>query len=405
MAEDRERFAALVERLGLRQPNNGIAISREQAAEIAGRVGYPVLMRPSFVLGGRAMEVVETPAGLDAYLRDNAAALSGGPVLIDQYLRDAVEVDVDALADADTVFVAGVLQHIEEAGVHSGDSACSIPPHSLPADIIAEIERQTALLARALDVRGLMNIQFAVKDGAVYLIEVNPRASRTVPFTAKATGIPIAKIAARVMAGESLASFKLRRPDWKHIAVKEAVFPFARFPGTDPVLGPEMKSTGEVMGIDSDFPMAFAKAQLAAGTVLPMAGTVFVSVKDSDKPVIVDAMRDMVAMGFTLIATDGTADYLAGEGLAVERVNKVQQGRPHIVDRIKDGRVAMIVNTTEGVQSMKDSASIRASALYGKVPYYTTASASVATAQAIAALKARPLEVRSLQSYYSALDA
>ena len=404
LAEDREAFAALVGRLGLRQPDNGIATSREQAAEIAGRVGYPVLMRPSFVLGGRAMEVVETPAALDAYLRDNAAALSGGPVLIDQYLRDAVEVDVDALADADTVFVAGVLQHIEEAGVHSGDSSCSIPPYSLSADIVAEIERQTALLARALDVQGLMNIQFAVKDDRVYLIEVNPRASRTVPFTAKATGIPLAKIAARVMAGESLASFNLKRPDWQHVAVKEAVFPFARFPGTDPVLGPEMKSTGEVMGIDSDFAMAFAKAQLAAGTVLPMAGTVFVSVKDSDKPVVLDAARELVAMGFDLVATDGTARYLEGQGIAVARVNKVQQGRPHIVDRIKDGAIAFIVNTTEGVQSMKDSASIRASALYGKVPYYTTASASVAATRAIAALKARPLEVRSLQSYYSALD-
>ena len=404
LAEDRERFAALVERLGLKQPRNGIAVNRDQAVGIAECVGYPVLMRPSFVLGGRAMEVVETPAALDAYLRDNVAALSGGPVLIDQYLRDAVEVDVDALADAETVFVAGVLQHIEEAGVHSGDSACSIPPHSLGPDIIAEIERQTALLARALDVRGLMNIQFAVKDGDVYLIEVNPRASRTVPFTAKATGIPIAKIAARVMAGESLSSFNLKRPAWKHIAVKEAVFPFARFPGTDPVLGPEMKSTGEVMGIDSTFAMAFAKAQLAAGTVLPVAGTVFLSVKDSDKAVILDAARDLTAMGFGLIATDGTARFLDGEGIAVERVNKVQQGRPHIVDRIKDGDIALIVNTTEGAQSMKDSASIRASALYGKVPYFTTASASVAATQAIAALKQRPLEVRSLQSYYSALD-
>ena len=281
-------------------------------------------MRPSFVLGGRAMEVVETPAGLDAYLRDNAAALSGGPVLIDQYLRDAVEVDVDALADADTVFVAGVLQHIEEAGVHSGDSACSIPPHSLSADIVAEIERQTALLARALDVRGLMNIQFAVKDGQVYLIEVNPRASRTVPFTAKATGIPLAKIAARVMAGESLASFNLKRPAWKQSRSRRRCS--RRVPRHRSRPRPEMKSTGEVMGIDSDFAMAFAKAQLAAGTVLPMAGTVFLSVKDSDKAVILDAARDLVAMGFGLIATDGTARFLDGEGIAVERVNKVRRG-------------------------------------------------------------------------------
>ncbi|MGI4880786.1 MAG: carbamoyl-phosphate synthase large subunit, partial [Janthinobacterium lividum] len=347
LAEDRERFAALVERLGLRQPENGIARSRDEAIAVAERIGYPVLMRPSYVLGGRAMEVVETPAQLDIYIREAVQVSGTSPVLIDRYLRDAIEVDVDALADPDTVFVAGVLQHIEEAGVHSGDSACSIPPHSLAPEIVAEIERQTALLARALDVRGLMNIQFAVKGTDVYLIEVNPRASRTVPFVAKATGIPIAKIAARVMAGESLASFDLKRPAWKHIAVKEAVFPFARFPGTDPVLGPEMKSTGEVMGIDSDFAMAFAKAQLGAGTVLPMTGTVFLSVKDSDKLVVLEAARDLIGMGFRLIATDGTARFLAGEGLAVERVNKVAQGRPHIVDRIKDVAVALIVNTTE----------------------------------------------------------
>ena len=350
------------------------------------------------------MEIVETTAQLEVYIREAVQVSDGSPVLIDRYLRDAIEVDVDALADGDTVFVAGVLQHIEEAGVHSGDSACSLPPYSLSPAIIAEIERQTELLARALEVRGLMNVQFAVKNGLVYIIEVNPRASRTVPFVAKATGLPIAKIAARVMAGESLASFDLRRPAWTHIAVKEAAFPFGRFSGADPVLGPEMKSTGEVMGIDTDFAMAFAKAQLGVGTVLPMAGTVFVSVKDSDKPVILEAARQLVAMGFALIATDGTARYLAGEGIAVSAVNKVAQGRPHIVDRVKDGAVALVVNTTEGVQSLKDSASIRASALYGKVPYFTTAAASVAAVQAIAALKQRPLEVRSLQSYYSALD-
>ena len=404
LAEDRERFAALIERLGLRQPENGIARTRDEAVAVAERIGYPVLMRPSYVLGGRAMEVVETTAQLDIYIREAVQVSDGSPVLIDRYLRDAIEVDVDALADGDTVFVAGVLQHIEEAGVHSGDSACSLPPYSLGEDIIAEIERQTELLARALDVRGLMNVQFAVKNGLVYIIEVNPRASRTVPFVAKATGIPIAKIAARVMAGESLASFRLKRPEWTHIAVKEAAFPFGRFPGSDPVLGPEMKSTGEVMGIDTDFPMAFAKAQLGVGTVLPMSGTVFISVKDSDKPVILEAARQLIGMGFALIATDGTARYLTSEGLAVAAVNKVAQGRPHIVDRVKDGAVALVVNTTEGVQSLKDSASIRASALYGKVPYFTTAAASVAAVQAIAALKQRPLEVRSLQSYYSALD-
>ena len=400
-AEDREQFAALVTRLGLRQPDNGMAFTAAEAAAVAANIGFPVLMRPSFVLGGRAMEVVETPAQLDAYMREHSGILAAGPILVDQYLRDAIEVDVDALADGDTVFVAGVLEHIEEAGVHSGDSACSIPPHSLSGEIIAEIERQTALLAKALDVRGLMNIQFAVKDGAVYLIEVNPRASRTVPFTAKATGLPIAKIAARVMAGESLASFGLERPVWHHVAVKEAVFPFARFPGTDPVLGPEMKSTGEVMGIDADFAMAFYKAQLGAGTLLPETGTVFISVKETDKAVVLDAARQLVELGFDLLATDGTARFLAGQGLPVERINKVLQGRPHIVDRIKDGGVALIFNTTEGIQSMKDSQSIRASALYGKVPSFTTASASVAAVRAIAALTQRKLEVRSLQSYYS----
>ena len=403
LAEDRERFAAMVERIGLLQPRNGIARSRDEAIAVAETIGYPVLMRPSYVLGGRAMEVVEGPAHLDTYIREAVRVSGDSPVLIDQYLRDAVEVDVDAIADEDTVFVAGVLQHIEEAGVHSGDSACSIPPYSLSPEIIAEIERQTGELARALSVRGLMNIQFAVKDGLVYLIEVNPRASRTVPFTAKATGIQIAKIAARVMAGESLASFNLVRPKWDHIAVKEAVFPFARFPGTDPVLGPEMKSTGEVMGIDSDFAMAFYKSQLGAGTRLPDSGTAFISVKETDKVHVVDMARELIALGFTVLATDGTAKYLEGQGIAVTPVNKVQQGRPHIVDRIKDGDIAFICNTTGGVQSMKDSQSIRVAALYGKVPYFTTAAASIAAVKAIAAARSTPLEVRSLQSYYSAL--
>ncbi len=402
LAEDRERFAALVDRLGLLQPKNGLARSRDEAIAVAEEVGYPVLMRPSYVLGGRAMEVVETAAQLDTYIREAVRVSGDSPVLIDQYLRDATEVDVDALADGETVFVAGVLEHIEEAGVHSGDSACSLPPYSLSRAIIAEIEQQTAVLARALGVRGLMNIQFAVKDGLVYLIEVNPRASRTVPFTAKATGIPIAKIAARVMAGESLASFNLVKPQWDHIAVKEAVFPFARFPGVDPVLGPEMKSTGEVMGIDTDFAMAFYKSQLGAGTLLPTGGTAFLSVKDSDKPQVRDMARGLLDLGFAVVATEGTARYLAREGIDVTPVNKVAQGRPHIVDRIKNGEVAFICNTTEGVQSMKDSQSIRVAALYGKVPYFTTAAASAAAVRAIAAVRVRPLEVRSLQSYYSA---
>ncbi|WP_294330925.1 carbamoyl-phosphate synthase large subunit [uncultured Sphingomonas sp.] len=401
LAEDRERFADLVAKLGLKQPANGIARSRDEAVRVAERIGYPVLMRPSYVLGGRAMEIVDSLQQLDDYIQTAVQVSGDSPVLIDQYLRDAIEVDVDAIADGTDVVVAGVLQHIEEAGVHSGDSACSIPPYSLPADIIAEIERQTVALARALKVKGLMNIQFAVKDGEVYLIEVNPRASRTVPFVAKAIGAPIAKIASRVMAGEKLATLPKIDRDIDYIAVKEAVFPWARFPGVDPVLSPEMKSTGEVMGIDKDFATAFAKSQLGAGTVLPQGGTVFVSVKQGDKAVVLPGVKILADLGFKIIATSGTADFLAAEGIAVETVNKVAQGRPHIVDRIQDGDVALIFNTTEGWQSLKDSMSIRASALAQKVPYFTTAPGSVAAARAIAAMRSNPIEVQPIQAYFA----
>jgi len=401
LAEDREQFAALVVRLGLKQPDNGIARSRDEALAVAERIGYPVLMRPSFVLGGRAMEVVDTPAQLDHYIATAVQVSGDAPVLVDRYLRDAIEVDVDAICDGDQVVVAGILEHIEEAGVHSGDSACSLPPYSLSPATIAIIRDQTAALARALDVRGLMNVQFAVKDEAVYLIEVNPRASRTVPFVAKAVGAPIAKIAARVMAGEKLSALPPINLDVGYSAVKEAVFPFARFAGVDPVLSPEMKSTGEVMGIDADFAVAFAKAQLGAGTLLPLGGRVFVSVKDSDKPGIVDAVRTLAVLGFTIVATGGTATTLTVEGVAVEHVNKVQQGRPHIVDMIKDGHIALIINTTEGWQSLEDSQSIRRSALTSRVPYFTTASAARAAVHAITALKERGVDVRSLQSYHS----
>jgi carbamoyl-phosphate synthase large subunit len=401
LAEDRERFAALVNKLKLLQPSNGIARSRDEAVAVAERIGYPVLMRPSYVLGGRAMEIVDGRPQLEEYIQTAVQVSGDSPVLIDQYLRDAIEVDVDALCDGTDVVVAGVLQHIEEAGVHSGDSACSIPPYSLDDDIIAEIERQTTLLAHALKVVGLMNIQFAVKDGKVYLIEVNPRASRTVPFVAKAIGAPIAKIASRVMAGEKLKDLPAIDRDIGYFAVKEAVFPFNRFPGIDPVLSPEMKSTGEVMGIDLDFTAAFGKAQLGAGTILPEAGTLFVSVKDSDKPVILPGARALADFGFTIVATGGTADYLEAHGVPVERVNKVAQGRPHIVDRIKDGKVDLIFNTTEGWQSLKDSKPIRVAALAQKIPYITTATASAEAAKAIVALATRSLEVRPLQSYHS----
>ncbi len=370
-AEDRERFARLVNKLKLKQPDNGIAYTRDEAAAVAARIGYPVLLRPSYVLGGRAMEIVDSEAQLDDYIRTAVNVSGDSPVLVDQYLRDAIECDVDALCDGKEVRVAGIMQHIEEAGVHSGDSAC------------------------------LMNVQFAVKDGEVYLIEVNPRASRTVPFVAKAIGQPVAKIAARVMAGEKLGAFEPFKRDLPYMAVKEAVFPFARFPGADPVLTPEMKSTGEVMGIDTSFEAAFYKSQLGAGMTLPRGGTAFVSVKNSDKEGIVPAVRDLIAQGFSVIATSGTQSYLAEQGLAVERVNKVAEGQPHIVDKIIDGEVDLIFNTTEGWQSLLDSKSIRATALEKKVPYYTTAAASRAAAAAIAAIAPDQLEVRSLQDYYN----
>jgi len=400
LAEDRERFAKLVNDLKLKQPQNGIARSRDEALAVAHHIGYPVLLRPSYVLGGRAMEIVDSDAQLDAYIATAVNVSGDSPVLIDQYLRDAIEADVDALCDGEQVVIAGVMQHIEEAGVHSGDSAATLPPYSLSDEVIDEMERQARELALALGVRGLMNVQFAVKDGEVYLIEVNPRASRTVPFVAKAIGTPIAKIAARVMAGEKLAD--LPPVDWRidYMTVKEAVFPFARFPGSDPALTPEMKSTGEVMGIDRDFPTAYIKSQLGEGTRLPDSGTLFVSVKDSDKPHILNAVRQLAQQGFRVVATGGTAQYLSDAGIPVERVNKVAEGRPHIVDRIIDGEIALIFNTTEGWQSHKDSQSIRASALKEKVPYYTTAASSAATAQAIISVRASELEVRSLQDYY-----
>ncbi len=405
LAEDRERFAKLVNKLKLKQPMNGIAKSRDEAAAVAARIGYPVLLRPSYVLGGRAMEIVDSEAQLDDYIATAVNVSGASPVLVDQYLRDAVECDVDVVSDGFEVRIAGVMQHIEEAGVHSGDSACTLPPYSLPEETVAEMERQAEALAKALKVRGLMNVQFAVKDGPngqeVYLIEVNPRASRTVPFVAKAIGRPVAKIAARVMAGEGLHAFEPFDIRPAHMAVKEAVFPFARFPGADPVLSPEMKSTGEVMGIDRAFPAAFLKSQLGAGMNPPQSGTLFVSVKDSDKVAIVPAVETLLDKGFKVIATGGTQKFLEEQGLNVERVNKVAEGRPHIVDAIIDGEVQLIFNTTEGWQSLLDSKSIREAALEKKLPYYTTAAASLAVAQAIARVSPDQLEVRALQDYYS----
>src|SRR3984893_7358468 len=400
LAEDRERFQKLLHSLGLRQPENGTAYSPKEAEDIAPRIGYPVVIRPSYVLGGRAMEIVHDSEGLHRYIRRAVIVSGTSPVLIDRYLQNAIEVDVDAVADGDEVYVAGIMEHIEEAGIHSGDSACSLPPYSLDRETIAEIERQTVALARALSVIGLMNVQFAVRGDEIYVLEVNPRASRTVPFVAKATGVPIAKIAARVMVGERLeqrlSGSAHRRGG--HVAVKEAVFPFARFPGVDLILGPEMKSTGEVMGLDTDFGRAFAKSQLGSGTNLPFEGQVFVSVCDQDKRTLVEPCQQLVEMGFTLVATNGTARVLAAEGLPVAQVNKVSDGRPHIVDLMLSGEVQLVFNTTEGAQAIADSFSLRRTALTNNIPYYTTVAGARAAVQAITALRAGSLEVAPLQS-------
>ena len=413
LAEDRERFQQLLHQIGLKQPINAIARSAEQAFEAAHAVGYPVVIRPSYVLGGRAMEIVRDDEGLARYVTTAVQVSGDSPVLIDQYLSRATEVDVDAIADGESVFVAGVMEHIEEAGVHSGDSACSLPPFSLRPETIEELKRQTEAMARALKVRGLMNVQFAIEEPhsdapRIFVLEVNPRASRTVPFVAKAIGRPVAAIAAKVMAGEALAGFGLTETPADHIAVKEAVFPFARFPGVDTLLGPEMRSTGEVMGLDwvrpgenriAAFARAFAKSQLGGGVTLPQSGAAFVSVKDADKPWIVEPARQLVEHGIRLVATGGTADYLAAQGLPVEKIKKVLEGRPNIVDAMKNGDIQLVFNTTEGKQSVEDSFSLRRTALMMKIPYYTTAAGALAAAQAIRALAQGDLEVRALQSY------
>jgi len=402
LAEDRERFQMLLNNLGLKQPINGIARSEAEAEKIARKIGFPLVIRPSYVLGGRAMEIVHDSDGLKYYMTKAVQVSGDSPVLLDSYLENAIEVDVDTIADGADVYVAGIMQHIEEAGIHSGDSACSLPPYSLDRNIIGAIEEQTEKLAKALNVVGLMNVQYAVKSGDIYILEVNPRASRTVPFVAKATGIPVAKIAARVMTGETLASFKLGKvaPRNGHMAVKEAVFPFARFPGVDIILGPEMKSTGEVMGLDADFERAFAKSQLGAGTRLPLNGTVFISVKDGDKNAAAALARRLYGLGFHLLATGGTAKFLADKGLEVKRINKVLEGSPHCVDAILSGDVKLVINTTEGAQAIADSYSIRRSALTNNVPHYTTMTGAAAAVDAIDALRQGSLDVAPLQAYF-----
>ncbi len=427
LAEDRDRFQKLLIKLGLNQPKNGIAYSVEQARLIASDLGFPLVVRPSYVLGGRAMQIIHDERMLQKYLLETVpelvtedikakypndktgqinTLLGKNPLLFDTYLTDAIEVDVDCLCDGKDAYVAGIMEHIEEAGIHSGDSACSLPVHTLSDEIVAELERQTIAMAKALNVGGLMNVQYAIKDNVIYVLEVNPRASRTVPFVAKTNGTPIAKVAARIMAGESLEQALAAyggKPDVKaqrHIAVKEAVFPFARFPGVDTLLGPEMRSTGEVMGIDYDYPLAFAKAQLGAGVDLPRDGTLFVSVRDQDKSRIVSAVKRLADLGFKILATGGTQRYLAEQGIEATKINKVQEGRPHIEDAIRNRQVHIVFNTTDSVSAVSDSKSIRRAALMHKLPYYTTMAGAEAVSEAIAALKAGSLEVRPLQDYF-----
>ncbi|MGL5447588.1 MAG: carbamoyl-phosphate synthase large subunit, partial [Rhabdaerophilum sp.] len=434
LAEDRDRFKRLLDKLQLKQPKNGIAYSVEQSRLIAADLGFPFVVRPSYVLGGRAMAIIREQETFDDYLLGTLPSLipseikakypndktgqintllGKNPLLFDRYLSDAIEVDVDCLSDGKDVYICGIMEHIEEAGIHSGDSACSLPPRSLSPEMIAELERQSRAMALALDVGGLMNVQYAIKDGMIYVLEVNPRASRTVPFVAKVIGHQIAKAASLVMAGEKLATSKepilvaLReafangQPKLNHVGVKEAVFPFARFPGVDTVLGPEMRSTGEVIGLDRGFGVAFAKSQLGSGTKVPTGGRVFVSVRDADKDRILPSVKMLSELGFKLIGTTGTQKYLAGHGIQCERINKVLEGRPHIVDEIKNGSIQLVFNTTEGAQAMQDSRSLRRAALLQKVPYYTTLAGSMAAAEGIRAYLAGDLEVRALQDYFA----
>jgi len=420
LAEDRDRFKRLLDKLGLKQPKNGIAYSVEQSRLVAADLGFPLVVRPSYVLGGRAMAIIHDERTFADYLLGTLPGLvpedikarypndktgqintllGKNPLLFDRYLSNAIEVDVDCLADGKSTYVAGIMEHIEEAGIHSGDSACSLPPYSLDPATVAELEAQTRKLALALDVGGLMNVQYAIQDDVIHVLEVNPRASRTVPFVAKVTGVQVAKIAARVMAGESLASFGLVPKRLDHVGVKESVFPFARFPGVDVLLGPEMRSTGEVIGLDTDFDAAFAKSQLGAGSKVPRSGTVFVSVRDSDKPRILATVRLLHSLGFKILATGGTQRFLDSEGVPAQRVNKVLEGRPHVVDAIKNGDVQLVFNTTEGAQALGDSRSLRRAALLHKVPYYTTLAGAIAAARGVRSFISGDLGVRALQDY------
>jgi carbamoyl-phosphate synthase large subunit len=405
-AEDRERFKALLQKLNLTQPENGTALTTAEAREVAARIGYPVVVRPSYVLGGRAMEIVYEPEALDSFMAKAVLVSPGHPILIDKFLEEAIEIDVDAVSDGQKTLICGIMEHIEEAGIHSGDSACVLPPYTLKAEQIDRIKSNTYALARELGVQGLMNIQYAIKGDILYVLEVNPRASRTIPFVSKATGIPWAKVATRVMLGRSLESQGLTREVVPaHISIKESVFPFLRFPGVDTLLGPEMKSTGEVMGIDQGFGLAFAKSQLAAGMDLPLTGTVFISVKDQDKKMILSTAQKLNNLGFKIMATAGTSRFFEQAGFPNQKVNKVREGRPDVVDLMKNGEIQLVINTTIGSKSVSESTSIRQTALINRIPYTTTVAGARATAEAIETMQQKKLSVRTIQEYHSDLKA
>jgi carbamoyl-phosphate synthase large subunit len=400
LAEDRKRFKELLQSLNLNQPSNGIASNNSEAVKIATNIGFPVVIRPSYVLGGRAMEIVHDHSQLQKYINEAVKVSGNNPVLIDSFLRNAIEVDVDAISDGNETYIAGIMEHIEEAGIHSGDSACALPPQTLNKNIIDEIITQTTILAKALNVIGLMNIQFAIQESKIFILEVNPRGSRTIPFVAKATGVPLAKIASQIMIGKKLPDFKIQNQNLNHISVKEAVFPFSRFPGTDVILGPEMKSTGEVMGIGSTFGEAFAKSQLGASIELPINGQVFISIKNDDKQKIIPIAQRLFNLGFKICATSGTAKILNDNKIQTNYIKKVIEGRPNAVDAMLSKEIQLVINTVEGSTSIKDSFSLRQTALLNKIPYYTTLQGADAATLAIKVIKEEVLTVKSLQSYF-----
>jgi carbamoyl-phosphate synthase large subunit len=400
-AEDRDEFQAMLKKLNLVQPDNGIAFNYEEAQKVALKIGYPVMVRPSYVLGGRAMKTVYSPDDLENFIKLAIEASPGHPVLIDKFLEDATELDVDAISDGGETIIAGIMEHIEEAGIHSGDSACVLPPETIPQHLLDEISAATKAMAKELNVVGMMNVQYAIKDGKLYVIEVNPRASRTVPFVSKATGIQFAKLATKVIMGKTLKEIGLTREVIpKHKSVKEAVMPFDRFPNVDTLLGPEMKSTGEVMGMDEDFGMAFAKAQIGASQHLSLAGTVFISVRDEDKEESLSIARSFAACGYGILATSGTSAYLLEHGIENKKINKVSVGRPHVVDAIKNNEIQLVINTPSDTEAMNDGYKIRRAALKYKIPYTTTLSAAHAIAKAVEALKKNERTVKSVQEYH-----